>query len=176
MSTTEPGHTLIVEEHRRWPDGVGTRHSTLRAGAACAGVETQAGNGAAASRKSWPLRRTEQTMGHSPGPVVRAPLGWTAAGVLPLTALLALLPPEGRAVEGAAQTIVTTESSAAESLVCPGPECLPVDVVPAPSSTLSQTSTPSPSPSPESVPSTAQMESADKPPSTIWNRPTLTGD
>jgi len=49
-----------------------------------------------------------------------------------------------------------------------------VDAAPAPSSKLSQASTPTPSP--ESVPPTAQKESADKPPSTFWNRPTLTGD
>lgn len=69
---------------------------------------------------------------------------------------------------------MTTRGTAVEPLGCPGPECLSVVAAPAVSSTLSQASTPTPSP--ESVASTAQKESADTPPSTFWNRSSLTGD
>jgi hypothetical protein len=113
-------------------------------------------------------------MGQATGTLARSFLEWTAAGALPLAVFLALAPPEGRAEEGGGQTAVTTRGTAVEPHVCPGPECLPVDVDPAVSSTLSQASTPTPSP--ESVASTAEKESANTPPSTFWNRSSLTGD
>jgi hypothetical protein len=101
-------------------------------------------------------------MGQALGLLVRFLTGAIAAGLLPLAASLALLPSEGRAEgraeEGAAPTAVTTAGMAGEPLSCPGPECL-AEVAP-----------------PESVPSTAERESEGQPPSTFWNRPTLTGD